>query len=105
MLEKLNQEFFDLCEQRHKTGAEEYGPITFLDVDLPTFIYEEMADIVNYSRYLFIRMRLMEEIARERGIDLSAAFAGEVRDEDEVSFDAATFVPQSEISGFLPEKE
>ena len=86
-------------------GADEYGSLNFLDVDLPTFIYEEIADIANYARFLYIRVRLLEEIARERGLDLSAAFTGEVRDDNELPSDAPAFIPQSEISGFLPDKE
>ncbi len=105
LLEKANQEFFDLCEERHNTGAKEYGPINFLEVNLPEFIYEELADAVNYMRYMYIRLRMIEEAARERGIDMSAAFTGEVRDDDEVSFGVTSFVPKSKISGFLPEQE
>ena len=105
MLEQLNLEFFELCEERHNKGADEYGPLNFLNVDLPTFIYEELADFANYARFLYIRVRLLEEIASERGIDLSAALTGEVRDEDEVSFGTASFVPKSEVPGFLPDKD
>ena len=105
MLEKLNLEFFELCQQRHDTGADEYGPLKFLEVDLPEFIYEELADFANYARFLYIRVRLLEEVARERGIDLSTAFAGEVRKDNEVSFGASSFTPQSEVPGFFPEKE
>ena len=105
MMEQFNSEFFDLCELRHNIGAEEYGALNFLEVNLPEFIYEEMADIANYSRFLYIRIRLLEELARERGIDLSAAFVGEVRDEDEVSFGTASFVSRDKVSEFLPDKE
>ncbi len=105
MLEALNLEFFELCEQRHNAGADEYGPLNFLNVNLPEFIYEEMADIANYARFLFIRVRLLEEMASERGLDLSAALTGEVRDGDEVPPSAPSFVPQSEIPSFLPDKE
>lgn len=104
-LEDFNQEFFDLCEVRHNEGAEEYGDLNFLTVNLPEFIYEEMADIANYSRFMYIRLRLLEEMARERGIDMSAAFVGEVREEDDVPSGATSFVPTSEVSGFLPDKK
>lgn len=104
-METFNSEFFDLCEVRHNTGADEYGSFNFLNVNLPEFIYEEMADIANYARFMYIRVRLLEEIARERGIDLSAPLTGEVRDEDEVSFGTASFVPRDEVPGFLPDKK
>ncbi len=105
MLERLNLEFFELCEQRHNTGADEYGPLKFLDVNLPEFIYEELADFANYARFLYIRVRLLEEMASERGIDLSASFTGEVRDEDEVPPSAPSFIPKQEIPTFLPDKD
>ncbi len=105
LLEKLNLEFFELCEQRHNQGADEYGPINFLSVNLPEFIYEELADFANYARFLYIRVRILEEVASERGLDLSAALTGEVRDSDKVSFGASSFVPQSKIPRFLPDKE
>ncbi len=105
LLETANQEYFDLCEERHETGAKEYGPLKFLDVNLPEFIYEELADASNYLRYLYIRLRVLEALANERGLDLSAAFTGEVRDDDEVSFGVTSFVPQSEIPRFLPKEE
>jgi len=105
MMETFNSEFFDLCEVRHNTGAEEYGALNFLNVDLPTFMYEEMADIANYARFLYIRMRLLEETVRERGFDMSAPFTEEVRDDNEVSFGASSFVPRDKIPGFLPEQK
>jgi len=105
MMETFNSEFFDLCEVRHNTGAEEYGSLNFLNVDLPTFMYEEMADIANYARFLYIRMRLLEETAREGGFNLSEPFTGEVRDDNEVSFGASSFVPRDKISEFLPDKK
>ena len=105
LLEQLNNEFFDLCEVRHNEGAKEYGSLNFLNVNLPEFIYEEMADIANYTRFLYIRVRLLEELANERGIDLSAAFTGEVREDDNVSFGTASFIPQDKVSEFLPDEK
>lgn len=104
-METFNSEFFDLCEIRHNTGAQEYGPFNFLDVNLPEFIYEEIADIANYARFLYIKMRLLEETAHAGGFDLSAPFTGEVRDEDELPFSPSTFVPKQEVSEFLPDEK
>ena len=101
----MNEEFFTLCQQRHEQGAKEYGPLNFLKVDLPEFIYEEMADIANYARFLFIRVRLLEEEALESGIDLSAGTAGEVQQTDELPPDSTPFVAKSEVSGFLSKDE
>ncbi len=104
MMEAFNSEFFDLCEVRHNTGADEYGAFNFLNVNLPEFIYEEIADIANYARFLYIRVRLLEETAREHGFDLSAAFTREVR-EDAVPSSTTTFVPRNKVSEFLPDKK
>ena len=103
-LELYNRDFFDLCEERHNQGAKEYGPLNFLDVDLIEFILEEVADIANYARFMYIRIKMLEEAARERGINLSTTSTGEVPT-DEVSFGSSSFVSQGKISGFLPDKE
>ena len=84
-------------------GAEEYGPTKFLENDLVEFALEEMADFANYARYLYVRMRLLQEAALEGGIDLSAGITGGVQQEDELPLGPSTFIPQSEISGFLQE--
>lgn len=104
-MEKYNSDFFDLCQQRHEQGAEEYGPLNFLQVDLPVYILEEIADIANYARFMYIRLRLFMEQAHESGVDLSAAFTGEIRGQDELPFNSPTFTPREKISGFLPDKE
>lgn len=101
LMEKYNSDFFDLCQQRHEMGAEEYGPLNFLDVDLAEYILEEIADIANYARFMYIRLRLFMEQANESGVDLSKAFTDEVRGQDELPFDSPTFTPREEISGFL----
>lgn len=102
-LEQYNTEFFDLCQQRTEQGAREYGELNFLNVNLPEYIYEELADMANYARFLYIRLRAIEEFARESGIDMSAAFTGAIREQDELPPGASQFVPSKEISGFLPD--
>ena len=82
-------------------GAEEYGPINFLKVDLPEFIVEELADLANYARFLYIRIRLLQGVALEGGIDLSAGAVEQVQSEDELSSGPSTFIPEHEISQFL----
>ena len=74
-------------------------------MDLPEFIVEEIADLANYARYLYIRVRILQEAALEGGIDLSAGITGGVQQEDELPFSPSTFVPQSEISGLLQKDE
>lgn len=45
--------------ERHQTGAEEYGPFKFLENDTLGMLEEELADIANYARYTFIKVRMM----------------------------------------------
>ncbi len=101
-LEMFNSEFFDLCQQRSEQGAIDYGELNFMKVNLPEFIFEELADMANYARFLYIRLRAIEEYARESGIDMSAAFTGAIREQDELPSDAPQFVPSKEVSRFLP---
>ena len=103
-LEQWNNEFFELCQQRHEAGAEEYGEFNFLKVDLPQFIVEELADLANYARFLFIRVKVLEDLAREGGINFSDSIAGEVQQSDELPAGTTTFVAKSEVSGFLPKE-
>lgn len=103
LLQELSDEFDQFCQERHDEGAQEYGELNFLRVDLPQFIYEELADIVNYSRFLYIRLRIIEEAARERGLDISASLAKEEGQDNEVPFGPSSFVSSEKISGFLPD--
>ena len=72
LLQQLSDEFDTLTANRHNQGSEEYGPLKFLEIPLMEYIYEELADCANYSRFLYIRLRILEEAANERGLDLSA---------------------------------
>lgn len=103
-LQTLSDEFSDLTEERHQMGAEQYGPTKFLTVDTVRMAAEELVDLANYARYMYIKLRIMEESLRERGIDLSASFTEEAGEQDAVSSGTPSFVPSSEIPGFLPFK-
>lgn len=105
LLQKLHEEFEELTYARHQRGAEEYGPVNYLKVDLPQFIYEEMADIANYARYLYVRVRILEEAARERGLDLSAGLSQEGGKPNQVPYGPTAFTPSAALSGFLSDKE
>ena len=60
VLNQLAAEFDQLCQERHFTGAREYGPTGFIKNNMFRMIAEEMADIANYCRYEYIKLRLME---------------------------------------------
>lgn len=105
LLQQLSDEFSDLADQRHEMGAEQYGPVKFLTVDTIRMAAEELADLANYSRYLYMKLRIIEESLRERGIDLSASLAEEAGRQNTVPPGPTSFVPSSEVQGFLPVKE
>jgi hypothetical protein len=105
LLQRLSDEFSALTDSRHEMGAETYGPVKFLEIDTVQMAAEELADLANYSRYLFIKLRLMEMSLIERGIDLSSGSAEDAGRDDEVPSSPSAFVPSKEVSGFLPFKE
>lgn len=104
-LQRLSEEFDALTELRHEVGAKEYGPATFLKVPLIRFAAEELADLANYARYLYIKLRVLEEVLDASGVDLSTGLIEEVWESDEVSLGLAQFIPAEKISGFLSQAE
>lgn len=66
LLEKYSREFDKMVQERHEMGAEKYGPGKFLNVDTMQEALYELADMANYARYTFIKVRaLQERIAQE----------------------------------------
>lgn len=61
VLQQLSNEFDAICMERHLMGAEKYGEGTYLGVDTLQMALEEIADLANYARYTFIKIRLMQE--------------------------------------------
>ncbi len=100
-LNELSNEWDTFIQERHEMGAKEYGPTAFLENDMFEFIFEELADIANYVRYTYIKLRLLEEVARERGIDMSAGPLGEVRKTDEVPLGPTAFAEVEQVFDFL----
>lgn len=101
-LQRLSEEFEAFCYNRHLKGAKEYGDTKFLEIDTVRYALEELADLANYARYLYIKLRILEEELRERGIDLSTSVAEEVREQNAVSPGTPGFVPSSEVPRFFP---
>jgi hypothetical protein len=60
-------EFDEMCEQRHKAGAEKYGPGKFLTVDTIEEALQELVDLANYTRYTFIKLRMLQEAILVQG--------------------------------------
>lgn len=65
-IKQIDAEFDELCLQRHIAGSKKYGPGKFLAVDTMQEALEEIADLSNYARYTFIKVRLLQDrIAQE----------------------------------------
>lgn len=104
-LQKLSEEFDALTQLRHEDGEEEYGEVAFLTAPLVRMAAEELADFANYSRYMYIKLRLLEEYLNASGVDLSASTPEEVWGDNEVPLGASQFIPAEKIQGFLSKKK
>jgi hypothetical protein len=60
-IEQFSNEFDAMCMERHEKGLEKYGPSKFLGVDTLEEALFEIADLSNYARYTFIRIRLLQQ--------------------------------------------
>lgn len=96
--QRLSDEFSELTFSRYKTGEKEYGPVAFLKNPVVKMAAEELADLANYARFAYIKLRIQEEILIEHGIDLGAELQVEVEEEEEPPH--GKFIPQSEVINF-----
>lgn len=98
----LGVEFEDFAAARLDKGSQEYGSTAFLKNDMLRYIAEELADLANYAQFMYIKLRMLEEEARARGIDLANLSFGAVREEDKVPSGPTSFIPFEDIFQFLP---
>lgn len=63
-LQRYATEFDAKCIERHEMGAKKYGPVKFMEIDTPEMVIEELIDAANYLRYMYIRMRVIQEALR-----------------------------------------
>jgi hypothetical protein len=100
---KLAEEFDDFCRSRAEEGAAEYGPVAFLGNDVITMMMEEIADISNYCRFQFVKLRILQEaFARASSPDPSAQPAEEGTT-DRLSFGSPPpFTSASDLHGIRP---
>jgi hypothetical protein len=61
-LEELSDLYEEVCKARHAMGAQKYGPIDFMNNNIAKMLLEELVDIGNYSRYLFIKVSIMVKL-------------------------------------------
>jgi len=60
LVESLSAEFEQRTIDRHRTGAEKYGPFAFFNKDMFEEAMEEVLDLANYARYAYIKLRLVQ---------------------------------------------
>lgn len=60
IVEKLSEEFDHRVIDRHKAGAEKYGPFAFFNKDMFEEACQEVLDLANYARYAYIKLRLTQ---------------------------------------------
>ena len=73
-IETWQNEFISLCGRQINKGAEYEEPGEepgWIKNDLFLFLYEELADLTNYSMFIFCRLRMLEEhLFNEFGVSL-----------------------------------
>lgn len=60
-LQQYSDEFTDLTLERHEFGEQKYGPGTFLTKDTMYEALLELADLSNYARYTYMRIRALQD--------------------------------------------
>lgn len=69
-IQALSDEFDKRCQARHEMGEEKYGAGTWLGIDSVEMAIEELIDLANYTRFAFIKYRLIQA---QLGTDHSTA--------------------------------
>jgi hypothetical protein len=69
-LDELFQECEEKAFQRHEAGAVKYGSFKFLGVDTLQEALEEVLDLINYGRYTYVKLRLLQEAIAEEAAPL-----------------------------------
>lgn len=60
-LNTLSVECDERTIERHNMGAQQYGPTTFLTADTLEMAIEEILDMMNYMRYTYIKLRILQD--------------------------------------------
>lgn len=88
-------------EIRQAEGAREYGELGFLGNDMILFIQEELVDMANYARFLYMKLVILKEQALESGIDITSSVVTDLQQTDELPDDPPSFTPSSKVFGLL----
>jgi hypothetical protein len=60
LISHLSSRFDEVTQHRHMFGQEKYGPVKFLEIDSFEMALEELADLANYVRYSWIKLKLIQ---------------------------------------------
>jgi hypothetical protein len=60
-LQRLESDFVEMILSRGRQGALDYGEFAFMRNNTFEMLYEELADICNYCRFTYIKLRLFQE--------------------------------------------
>lgn len=66
LIEQYNLLFDDMTQKRHEIGRERYGDFAFLGNDVIRMTMEELADVSNYARYMFVKLGILNEYLQSR---------------------------------------
>lgn len=58
--------FDEMCQERLAIGAEEYGPMAFLDNDVLNMLVEELLDMANYARMQVMKILLINKLLNDQ---------------------------------------
>jgi len=60
LVNMISNEFDHLVITRHNEGADKYGPFSFMGKNMYEEAAAELADLCNYARYAYIKLRMLE---------------------------------------------
>jgi hypothetical protein len=60
LFNRLATEIHMLAAARRQVGEEEYGQFAFLRNDTFAMMYEELADLINYAVFTYVKIRIVE---------------------------------------------
>ena len=69
LIQGFNQSFDEQTSERLRAGAEEYGEFAFLGNDVAVMLQEELLDIANYARFMYIKIGLLNAFVSQRAME------------------------------------
>lgn len=61
-IQRWSDEYDSVCLERHELGERKYGPGTWLGIDTLQHAMDEVADLGNYARFTWIKLRMLQEL-------------------------------------------